>query len=117
MRSITSGLAAANPGGEPAAEHRVGDRARPLRRGRSPPARSSAAAGRAAPRCSTGPAARPARARAAATHMLIIPPIDSPHSDARSIPSRSRSASKSPPRSAIEYGPGGTGEDPWPRMS
>ena len=116
MRSITSGLAAVNPGVNQ----------RPSTASAIAPTPSARTVAARSIQLSRGPScadvqhrtSRSTRSGAcAATHMLIIPPIDSPHSDARSIPSRSRSASKSPPRSAIEYGPGGTGEDPWPRMS
>ena len=93
---------------EPALEHGVGDR---LRR---PSPRTVArallpvrAAARAAPRCSRARAARSGPGRSLATHIAVMPPSDSPQNETRSISSRSSSASRSPPRSAIEYGPGG----------
>ena len=46
-----------------------------------------------------------------------IPPSEIPQNEARSISRRSSSSTTSPPRSAIEYGPSGTGERPWPRES
>ena len=50
-------------------------------------------------------------------HMAIIPPSDTPPIDARSIASRSSRATTSRPRSSISYGPGATGDSPWPRWS
>ena len=53
----------------------------------------------------------------AASHMPIIPPIDSPKIETRRRPNVSSVAATSVPSSAIEYGPSGAGEAPCPRMS
>src|SRR5262249_13951493 len=50
-------------------------------------------------------------------HIPVIPPSESPTRCARATPRSSSSASTSPPRSARSYGPSGTGEAPWPRVS
>ena len=46
----------------------------------------------------------------APSHMPVMPPIETPQSEARSISSRSISSSTSPPSSAKSYGPGVAGE-------
>ena len=53
----------------------------------------------------------------AASHMPVIPPSESPAKSGRSMPSSSSRPMRSPARSAIVYGPGGTSEPPWPRWS
>lgn len=52
-----------------------------------------------------------------ASHMPVMPPIDSPQNEVRSMPRWSSRSSTSRPSSAIEYGPSGVSERPWPRVS
>ena len=87
------------------------------RRGRSPRDRptSPAAPGCADVQHSTSRSMRSGALMA--SHIPTIPPSDSPHQCTRSSPRRSRRARASAPRSASAYGPGGTGEPPWPRWS
>ena len=53
----------------------------------------------------------------AAIHVATAPPIERPHTDTRSSPSRSSSSSASPASSAMVYGPCGAGVPPCPRWS
>ncbi len=49
--------------------------------------------------------------------IAVIPPSETPQTEARSIPSASSRSSTSAARSVIVYGPSGTSERPWPRVS
>ena len=53
----------------------------------------------------------------APSHMPTVPPIDSPQKRARSMPCASSIRSTSAPSWAIVYGPAGTDDSPWPRVS
>ena len=61
---------------------------------------------RSARRCTRARAGRRARGRWRASHMATAPPIERPHTETRSSPSRSSSSSASPASSSIVYGPG-----------
>ena len=54
---------------------------------------------------------------AIAISCAIIPPIDTPITRAREIPSRSSTPSASFASCAIAYGPGGADDSPTPRLS
>jgi hypothetical protein len=116
MRATTSGWAAANAGVNQRATTESATAAVPSRR--TSAARSVHDSGGPMTADVEHRTSRSTRSGACtATHIETIPPRETPNSEARAMPVRSSRASRSEPRSAIEYGASGTGDRPCPRRS